>query len=485
MTPHAQQHPRLTLVLTTLSAAAVAAAAGWTLASMQHAVVLILAAFAVVVLIVLPLRLFAAAALGILAVVPSILTLAVPQLSSLLGGQARAVVLVMLIAAGKLIATKSPFRMPRIGLATAGLYACLALVGAIVAQVGYHTNVATPLSRDMFYMLAMVTGIIVASAARAPTHRLSIYRSIAFAGILIYGSSVVYWLYAKSILNVGGLSPLFAGVHHVSTFQNDRSIFPFAQDSPNHGAIAFVMIGVFVLPALVASGRRRDKRLAAVVLAAMIAGVLTTQSRTGLVALGAAAVAYVILASGGHVSKRLVLGALVILAGIFFISPLLLPSDRQLSLHTGTLQSRVDIWQQAWHAFGKAPVIGHGYNYSSGDVFVERAAPGASIVSLKQSVHSELLGQLVDGGIIGFSLFVAFLGGLAAIARRAMKSVATLPDALGFACALAAACAGMIDNAVTKSAVCITLLWLFVGLTLPRIADLRSRPDEARDAARR
>ncbi len=54
-------------------------------------------------------------------------------------------------------------------------------------------------------------------------------------------------------MTLAGVNSLFDEVRAASVYAPSRSIFPFTQDAPNLGAVAFVLLGALAVPPLLRS----------------------------------------------------------------------------------------------------------------------------------------------------------------------------------------------------------------------------------------
>ena len=175
-------------------------------------------------------------------------------------------------------------------------------------------------------------------------------------------------------------------------------------------------MAAFSAPPLMMATAVRDRALGLLVVVACLAAAITTQSRTGVFAALAAALVYLVLVkrAGGRRSTVAVILVLLAGAGGYVFSTF--PAERA---STDTLRSRVAIWRQAERAFLHDPIIGHGYDYSLKGNFVEPYNLG--VASHAQSTHSDLVSSLVDGGVIGATIFVSVLVLMVVTARRAVR----------------------------------------------------------------
>ena len=326
------------------------------------------------------------------------------------------------------------------------------------------------LSRDLAYPFCAVIGYFAATNARETGRLLSIRGHLAVLTIVACVGSLAYSAWASGRVTLAGAGALFDEVQAASVYAPSRSIFPFTQDAPNLGAVAFVLLGALAVPPLLRSPRRLDTTLAGITaVLAVGAGVLTTQSRTGLLALAAASLAYLGLVPRAGGRRHVVVLALVV-AGVACGAVIsTFPADRSLSAKTDTLQAREQIWGQAFDAFLGEPIVGHGYRYSQVGNFVENASSGGAVTSRLVSTHSEYLSlrRRRDAGRSDLPWDSGSHGG-----HRSPRDIAApdSPAGLAYACFLAALLIAMVDSTTSQSAVVASLIWLGFGCTLGLIA---------------
>jgi O-antigen ligase len=404
--------------------------------------------------LLMPIRHLPAALLAFTIVMPSLVLEGVGG-----SGQARAVTAILLLALVRMLMARTRVVVPGILPLAIGGALVLMLMTALVASSRPASQVGGTgdLVRDLSYPLAAVVGFLGGAAARSERALLSVVRSFAWLGLIAALLSIWYWAWRTS--GVAALSSSLFNQADAASSSVSRSVFPFVLDSPNIGAVMFVLLGSFATPPLLLARTRRDRTLGIVVVATSLAAVLTTQSRTGLFAAVAAALAYLVLVkrAGGRRSTVLIVLVLLCGAGAYVFSTF--PAERASA---DTLQARVQIWGQAERAFLHDPIIGHGYEYSLKGNFVEPYSLG--VVSHYQSTHSDLLSNLVDGGLVGAGLFLAVLWLMVSAARRSVADPLVRPLGVGYSCMLAALVVGGIDNSLSQSAAVATLEWLTFGV---------------------
>jgi O-antigen ligase len=137
--------------------------------------------------------------------------------------------------------------------------------------------------------------------------------------------------------------------------------------------------------------------------------------------------------------------------------------NRELSTDAETFQTRQAIWKQAATAVLENPA-GYGYQHSIHGGFIQPITAGGAIGAKTQSVHQQVLAQLVDGGILGFALFLVIPILMIRAARELPPAAAGLR--FGFSALLVAAAVGSLVGTVLQSAACATVLWFAFGVAL-------------------
>ncbi len=426
----------------------------------SYALLLAAAATGLVICALLPIRQLPALLLAVTVVVPSLV------LEGLTGsGQSRAVTLILALTLLRVVISRSPIAVPPILSLGVGTALGLTLFTALIATSRPPSEVGTSadLVRDLTLPLAALIGVAGGAHAGITQQRLTIPRVFAYVGIVAALASVAFWAWEEFHLHFLA-SGLFQQLAATSTF-GKRSTFPFVEDSPNTGAVMFVLVCAFAAPPLLLAARGRDRALAIALVAACLAAVLTTQSRTGLSAAGAGALAYLVLVKrgGGKRSNVLIMLVLFVSVGAYVFGTF--PAERATD---DTLQARTYIWGQAARAFLQDPIIGHGYKYSEKGNFVEAAGLGS--VSHHQSTHNDILSHLVDGGVVGTAIFLLVLGLMFALARRSVGDRDLRPLGIGYSCMLTAMIVSGIDNTLSESAAVITFQWLVFGVIAGLVA---------------
>lgn len=419
------------------------------------AVLLAAVALGAAVCLLLPVRHLPALLLAVTIVMPSLVFEGIGG-----SGQARAVIAILVLTLVRVLMTRSRVAVPRILPLAVGAALGLILMTALVSASRPASEVGgtSDLVRDLSFPAAAVVGFFGGAAARSEGGSLSVARGFAWLGL---GAAFLsFWYWAWHALGFAPLSSsLFNQVLTSSGFSSSRSVFPFTEDSPDVGAVIFVLLGAFTAPSLLLSSSGRDRILGFAVVVASLAAVLSTESRTGVFAAAAAALAYLVLVKRGGGRRSRVALILAVLCGAGAVVFATFPAERDSS---DTLKARVQIWGQAGRAFLHEPILGHGYEYSLKGNFVEGYSLG--VVSHSQSTHSDVMSELVDGGVAGAAVFIFILGLMVVVARRSVEDPVSRPLGIGYSCMLAAFIVGGIDNTLTQSAAATTLEWLTFGL---------------------
>lgn len=457
------------LVLTCLGAGALTAA-------VPEAVFGLLAAIAVLALLVLvPVSSYAAVNVAMLAIVPTIeLTPSTSGVVDVVGGPARLTLVICAILVIRLLIVNGDLGLPGLVLAAVGIAVAVLVLETAIGAIaeGPDGSAIGDLSRDALYPFAAIT----AALSTAGDRRGDAYVWLGRIAVVVFAGSIVYW--ASTNLGLGGapLERFFAPVRSVHDY-HDRAVFPFASDSPNGSATSYVLLLALTVPVLLARGRRLFAVLAGVL---GLAAIATTQSRTGLLALGGAVACFIVMARPP--GKRLIaaVAAAAAVALLVAISPSVLPTERQLSADAPTLLARKSLWSTAVDAFAEAPLVGHGHRFSVSERFMEPAAisnrPANATTPARQSIagtQSEYLAQLVDGGLIGGAALVT-LAVLMWFAAFRMRLTALPRAGTALYVLLAGTAVAMISTQVTLAPATQSLVWLGFGMTAGAFAAART-----------
>lgn len=298
-------------------------------------------------------------------------------------------------------------------------------------------------------------------------------------------SRLVLWALAIGG-GLGAITVLFEYFVTQAPLVSDSSQYGWQQDavyiyrpggvygSPPGAVVALAMTTICALPLI--GMERHWRRWAAIALFVLgTAGVILTFTRAGWIGFAAAAVAYAVLSADqvGRRAKALLGGALAL--GVVLL--LALPSLSGTEVYQkgvnreGTLQAREGYWQLALPLAGDSPshlVLGRGFSaLLSGDSggAIDLGLMAAPQVTIS-GTHNQYVKTVVEHGIVGLALLLAWLGGAFAIAARQARRSAG--DVRRMSAALAAATASfMIDslaNDTFRDAQTIALVALIAGL---------------------
>jgi O-antigen ligase len=437
------------------------------------AVVLLLAIIASAALIGASRASLAAALIAGTIAIPSLILLVSSSggssAASLLAGQGRWVTVVFAVLIMRSLLRGERIVLPSLVRTALLIYCALYALELVVAffRSDFPPGTGSLIVRQVTYPLAAIVGAstIGGGATRDRDGRagsMAVLRLARVAGLSAGVAGLAafwFWAWLHGHVSAGPFEHLFSQASQASVYPG-RSIFPLVQDSPNVGVVVIVALAAFSVPPLL-EGSRHDKLLAATAVLAAGSAVYATESRTGVIALGVAALVWLLLNWRDRRRRATVVLLIALIAGAVQAYTLL-PSSRKFQANAPTLVARQGIWKQAVSDLGRDPAFGLGYHFSAGSNFVESAAPGAAAVARGQSVQSEYLGQLVDGGLAGFVLFVFILMTWLR-AARAQLGGPRRSLGVGLVCMLAGVGAAMIGSSVLQSAAVSTLVWFLFG----------------------
>jgi len=381
-------------------------------------------------------------------------------------GQGRLIALIGAVVLLRVVLMRERFLLPRSVVLPVAIYAASLVLSALVAGASGRLDLAE-LIRSASYMLAFPVGYVVASR---PHYRMPALRVAAVLIVVGGVTGFLYWMWTIGGTQGGaaaGVDRLPQGIlafferlradSAVIGLDPLRSRLPWVDHHPNRVAVIFVLLGSMTVPSLLHSGHRADAILGVATIAAVTAGVLATQSRTGLIVLGVAVAVYWV----GWIVRARPAGQLLGVAAAVAVVPLfmvmaatMLPETRPLALDTENLQSREAIWGDALSHFVEAPILGQGLNYAGGAEFIYGL-----------SVHNEYLGKLVDGGLVGLLAFVVLLGAFLhvawSISRRDGEDRWMGLGALMF---LTVLLVSMVVATTWRTAAPVIISWLYFGM---------------------
>ena len=177
------------------------------------------------------------------------------------------------------------------------------------------------------------------------------------------------------------------------------------------------MIGLLLAASLLSAATRRQRLLLWVAAPVMLLALVLTFERTGMLALAAGAVVFMLLRGlkAGAVLKYGVLAGLVTVAAILAYPQVESTATFQNGvLRQGTLAARTSIWQEELPVVTSSPrteAIGVGFGSTilarQGGIVPEALALHPRLIS--SSIHNQYLLILLEQGGLGLGLFVLFL----------------------------------------------------------------------------
>jgi O-Antigen ligase len=182
----------------------------------------------------------------------------------------------------------------------------------------------------------------------------------------------------------------------------------------------------------VASRGERLRYLGIAAAALMIAGLVVTSSVSSAGVLGLGVVTGLTafcIATGrsGHAAL-----AAAVLVGALVLTPVVLASPEPLAAAAGrseselelTVHSRLENWEQSLHIWQRDPVLGQGPGQSSVEMAYEpdglslqEEAPTPLVLETADGLWAA---ALIDGGVVGFTFWLLFLGSVLVMGARAL-----------------------------------------------------------------
>ncbi len=193
---------------------------------------------------------------------------------------------------------------------------------------------------------------------------------------------------------------------------------------PNYLAAGVVAAAV-IAGALLATSRRAAARWVLVVsIAILTVGEVASESRGGLLAAGAAAIAAFVLFKRQRLAVGTIIAIVASVAALLFVADS--GTGQRLTNFNGGGSGRTELWTVAWRIASGHPVVGVGL-----DNFITQEAkyvrqPGvltsvALIAEKPHVVHNQYLEAFTETGIIGFVLLISMMLGFLSCGVRAAK----------------------------------------------------------------
>jgi hypothetical protein len=376
-------------------------------------------------------------------------------------GQGRIAVLLAMCALFYLLSRRLDVRIPLTTSLVWGVYGASIIATALVAS-GAGRDAGLMLSDVQREFSQTLAPLFVGLCAFAGgTGRLKSIRALALVTLLLELAAILYWVWAalgydNSVAARLPILELFRAEAERRQIQPGRTPFPFVGNDPNSAAAVFAVLAAFSAAPLMASRRRGDLTLAAMVMLGCSAAVFATGSRMGILLLGSIGASYTLHARvlfGRHQRKAAAATVLVSLVSAGVVAGLL-PEERSVTLQDPNLMARIAIWEDAVGELGTSPIYGLGLRHAAGARY-----------GVGQSVHNEYLQRFVDGGVIGGVVFVSLIGIMTVMCLATTKRGAVDGSiAVGFFAAFAALLVSMFAVASWTAAPFLQVVsWLFFG----------------------
>jgi putative inorganic carbon (HCO3(-)) transporter len=347
-----------------------------------------------------------------------------------------------------------------------------AMTYVLVAYVAWHLisplwaeSSSSALAATMRLALDVVLFLIVYSAIKTP--RQAIWLIAAFVAGAVLDA-------AYGLLFVSAADPA-----HLAAQRLGSSI-----DNPNE--LASILVAALALSLGLAAASRRASlgRLAALCAAAICGGaIFLTGSRGGLIGLGVALVAFLIV--GTRWRMRIVIIAIVLaLVGFGYFE---FVASADLRSHVSTVGSgtgRLDLWTVGWRMVQANPILGVGpgnFDVSSVHYLLQ---PGAIeqaryFIGTPKVAHNSYLEVLATLGIVGLAFFIMILGSCVRSALRAARKFSGVDPRMELiALSVVVALAGMLATDFFGSREYAKELWLLLALAPTLLAIARSEQQE-------
>ncbi|MGH2869902.1 MAG: O-antigen ligase family protein [Solirubrobacteraceae bacterium] len=245
---------------------------------------------------------------------------------------------------------------------------------------------------------------------------------------------------------------------------------------PNELAAVLVAALMLSVPLIAASERGSGRRFWALTGSVVaFVGILYTDSRGGLIALGAVLLAALFV--GGRWRFRAALLLVVGAASVGLYFSVIAPLAARQHLSSSNSTGRTDLWRVGLRMFKANPVTGVGSgNFPTAAIhYVQQAGPltrADLIVAVPHVTHNMYLDVADELGVPGMLALLAIAGGSMAAALRAAKRYERAGDVQFelMSRALVLAILGMLVADVFLSGQYSKQLWLLLALPLPLLA---------------
>jgi putative inorganic carbon (HCO3(-)) transporter len=263
-----------------------------------------------------------------------------------------------------------------------------------------------------------------------------------------------------------------------------------AQGDPNIFALYQLLAIPFVLVAVAEARRRRSRWLFGVAAVVIVASVVASLSRGGLIAL--AVVVLLVLAAPAALGLTLRRGRIVAVLVLAIVASATI-SDPLLSRFEGGKEEetagsgRLNEWRAAWTSIQERPLLGLGHGgFIETSNELMRRTPGVDLRRFRVSndglrAHSVYIETAAELGVPGLALLLGLLTSTALALRRTLRRARAAGQALvarmSYATLIALAAWSVASAFLSTGAS--SSLWALVGLTLA-LGAAQARGDHAR-----
>ena len=398
---------------------------------------------------------------------------------------------------------RGALRLPSTLVAVAGLVLLVYASGVVIgSDLGLSDQIARSRFRDVVYLVDLCLGmalvaLIVDIVARGRV-AIMLAASLCAGATAVAGYAIYQWFAlhygwpagsVNNALNSDGVTrgALYQGAG-ILGWERVRGTFKEPLFLASHLVIALPLTYAI---ARRSSGRRRTVwRVAAGTIATAL--MLTASSlAVGALFVATLAVCCVWAVRRGAIRRSAVLGAttalVLLLAPVVFVDPSVLSgaTGRSKEDLRVTSANRISAWSGATTVWSQRPVLGFGPGQSSIRLsYRPDLGPGVDAPLALGSAQGLWAASLVDVGLLGFSVWLAFFGAAAAAVYRAL---AREPNDLLIACAISG-CAAVVLGNMSADRLDIRT-WFALGLALAAACLVSQRmagdgdedPDEGAD----
>jgi O-antigen ligase len=324
----------------------------------------------------------------------------------------------------------------------AGLLLALTWLGMTATSEHNQRNFLNDHTTMSFVLLALVGWAVMSMAwAESPGHALeSAYRFALNASLFfivytaVQSNKQAIWVLTGFL--VGAAIAAVAGILFPAPPDSpyDVSRLGGAGEDPNE--LAYLLVASIPIAAAFAAGWRNSPlvRVASISLIAFcVAGVFLSVSRSGLISLGVALLAGVVVGGRWRRAAAALLLVLSVSAVVYF-SDFASPQVRHRLIEThGASDNRTGLWTVGWRMVQHHPVVGVGAgNFVVSSIhYVLEPGPlkrDDLIVDQPLVAHNIYLQVLSEMGVVGLAFFVAILGFSLACALKAARAFTRCGD---------------------------------------------------------